>query len=300
MKPTILVLAAGMASRYGSLKQIEKFGPSGESILDYSIYDAILAGYKKVVFVIQKNMQEQFKDIYESKFNDKIEVDYVYQELVSFIGDFKLPSTRQKPWGTGHAVLCAQEKINDPFVVINADDYYGRNGFKQSYDFLTNQCSEKLFALVAYELEKTLSDIGFVSRGICEINAQQELLSITERVHVEMINGKISYIENEQTYPIPQEALASMNFWCFHPIIFKLLQHYFFEFLAQKGSELKSEFFIPTIADLFIRNHQGKVKVLPNSEQWFGVTYVQDAEIVRQKIKNLVETNFYPNSLWGT
>ena len=193
MKPTLVIMAAGMASRYGSMKQIQEFGPGGETIMDYSIYDAIRAGFKKVVFIIRKDFAEAFKDIFEPKLNGKIETAYVYQDIEDFLGEHKMPPERKKPWGTSHAILCAKEAVNEPFAVINADDFYGSDGFAKAHDFLMNECKEDVYALVGYELAKTLSQNGSVSRGVCEVDSNNNLVAINERVKLYRENGQIVY-----------------------------------------------------------------------------------------------------------
>src|SRR5580698_8370172 len=199
MEPTLLILAAGMASRYGSMKQIQGFGPGGETIMDYSIYDAIRAGFKKVVFIIRKDFAADFKEIFEPKLNDRISTDYVYQDLHSFIGEYKVPEERTKPWGTAHAVLCAKDTIREPFAVINADDFYGRDSFEKAFQFLIKECNPKLHSIIGYELTKTLSENGSVSRGVCEVDIDNNLISIAERVKIYRDeNNKITYEEGDK------------------------------------------------------------------------------------------------------
>lgn len=299
MKPTLLILAAGMASRYGSMKQIQSFGPSGETIMDYSIYDAIRAGFGKVVFIIRKDFAAQFQEIFEPKLKGKIEIDYVYQSLDSFTGDYQIPQTRVKPWGTAHAILCAKETINEPFAVINADDFYGRDAFEKAYEFLVHQCSAGKHAIVGYDLSRTLSPNGTVSRGVCEVDASGNLVSIAERTKIYEDNGHIFYEDASGTkFEVPYHSSVSMNFWCFHQSVFTLTSGLFEEFLQQHGQEEKSEFFIPIVADEFIRKGLGTIQVLPTKAQWFGVTYKEDAPGVQASIDALVGAGEYPDSLW--
>lgn len=296
MKPTLLILAAGMASRYGSMKQTQNFGPAGETIMDYSIYDAIDAGFGKIVFIIRKDFADDFKAIFEPKLHGKIAVEYVYQELSDFVPG-PVPTERIKPWGTGHAVLCAKNVINEPFAIINADDFYGKDAFLKAAQFLQNQCTPQQNAIVGYELEKTLSKFGTVSRGVCEVNAQLNLTGITERTKVFKEGNQIVYEENGTSYALPSNTTVSMNFWCFHPAVFDQTQILFQQFLKDNINDPKSEFFIPRIADNFIKNG-GTIKVIPTSSTWFGVTYKEDAPQVEKSIRELVETNIYPDNLW--
>lgn len=298
MKPTLLILAAGMASRYGSMKQTESFGPSGETIMDYSIYDAIRAGFGKVVFIIRKDFAEGFKSRFGSKLEGKIEVDYVYQEMDCFVDKNDIPADRTKPWGTGHAILCAKDVIKEPFAVINADDYYGTDAFKKAADFLNNQCNEHTYSIIGYQLDKTLSDHGTVSRGVCEVDAGMNLVSINERTKIYPEDGKVVYEEGENKFEVPAKSSVSMNFWCFHPSLFERAERLFKKFVPENKDNIKAEFFIPIIADEFIRQEGNLIKVIPTSSQWFGVTYKEDAAAVKNSIDKLVADKVYPTSLW--
>ncbi len=298
MKPTLVILAAGMASRYGSMKQIQGFGPSGETIMDYSIYDAIRAGFGKVVFIIREDFADHFKAIFEPKLKDRIAVDYVYQELNSFTNGFNIPTERTKPWGTAHAVLCAKNAVKEPFAVINADDFYGRDAFQKAHDFLAKQCSQKLYAIVGYELVKTLSENGSVSRGVCEVDPNDSLISITERTKIYTVQEDIVFEENEILNKLDPTTKVSMNFWCFDVSVFDLSEKLFESFLETSMENPKSEFFIPIVADNFIKNENGQIKVIPTSSQWFGVTYKEDADGVQECLNKLIESNEYPQNLW--
>ena len=292
-------MAAGMASRYGSMKQIQQFGPGGETIMDYSIYDAIKAGFGKVVFIIRKDFAEDFKNIFEPKLSGKIETEYVYQELDSFMGAHTIPADRKKPWGTAHAILCAAEAVTGPFAVINADDFYGADAFAKANDFLVLECREDLYGIVAYSLNRTLSDHGSVSRGVIDTGASGELVGINERVKLYRSNGQIVYEEADgTTYPVAEEAKSSMNFWCFHPSVFPFIREEFGVFLGKSLNEPKAEFLIPFVADRFIKSGRGNIKVIPTSAPWFGVTYKEDAPIVQRNLNELVEQKEYPNRLW--
>lgn len=298
MEPTLLILAAGMASRYGSMKQIEGFGPGGETIMDYSIYDAIRAGFKKVVFIIRKEFAENFQAIFEPRLAGKIKTDYVYQDLQSFIGSHSVPADRTKPWGTAHAVLCAKDKVKEPFAVINADDFYGRDAFEKAYKFLTKDVNAQTYSIIGYELLKALSDNGTVNRGVCEVDAKGNLSGIAERLNISKQNGKIICEDDQQPRELPLDSKVSMNFWCFDPSIFSYSQQLFDEFLTANISKPKAEFFIPIVADRFIRDKVGVIKVIPTSAKWFGVTYKEDAPEVKESLDKLVQAGEYPQRLW--
>ncbi|HYE53652.1 MAG TPA: sugar phosphate nucleotidyltransferase [Chitinophagaceae bacterium] len=299
MKPTLLILAAGMASRYGSMKQIQSFGPAGETIMDYSIYDAIRAGFGKVVFIIRKDFAEDFKQIFEPKLKGRIETDYVYQDLNSFIGNATVPADRTKPWGTAHAVLCARDAVREPFAVINADDFYGRDAFEKAYKFLTEDVREDLYAIIGYDLAKTLSENGTVSRGVCQVDEQGNLVSIAERTKVYREGDKIVYEENDQKNELSSDSKVSMNFWCFHPSVFNMTEKLFHDFLQKNASNPKAEFFIPIIGDHLVRSGEGKIIVVPTGAQWFGVTYKEDAPGVQSSLEHLVHQGEYPPKLWN-
>jgi len=298
MQPTLLILAAGMASRYGSMKQTEGFGPSGETIMDYSIYDAIRAGFGKVVFIIRKDFAEDFKASFEPKLAGKIETAYVYQEMDAYLGGLSIPEGRTKPWGTGHAVLCAKDVIKEPFAVINADDYYGVDAFVKAAYFLNNQCDQKHYAIIGYELERTLSDHGSVSRGVCQVDEQYNLVSIKERTKIYKEDGVITYEDETGKHTVPSDSSVSMNFWCFHQGLFDTTEQLFLDFVAANSENIKAEFFIPIIAEDFMENRYGHISVIPTSSQWFGVTYKEDAPIVKASVDKLVADGVYPPSLW--
>ncbi len=299
MKPTLCVLAAGMASRYGSMKQIQSFGPSGETIMDYSIYDAIQSGFEKIVFIIRKEFATDFKNIFEPKWGNKAETVYVYQEMDSYLNGYIPAADRAKPWGTAHAVLCAMPAIHDPFAVINADDFYGRDAFEKAYQFLRDGCNPSTYSIIGYDLAKTLSENGSVSRGVCQVDDQNNLVSIHERTKIYRNQaGKITYEEEGKTFEVPDTAKVSMNFWCFDPAVFPFIEKIFREFLAKSGQEPKSEFFIPIIGDRFIHEGQGRIKIIPTQASWFGVTYKEDAPGVQASINALVDSGVYPAKLY--
>jgi len=298
MKPTLLILAAGMASRYGSMKQTEGFGPSGETIMDYSIYDAIRAGFGKVVFIIRKDFATNFKANFDKKLIGKIDIEYVYQEMDSYVNKEDIPEGRTKPWGTGHAVLCAAGVVKEPFAVINADDYYGADAFEKAAEFLNTTCSPDCFAIIGYQLNKTLSEHGTVSRGVCDVDDNNNLVSINERTKIYAENNQVIYEENEEKHPVPGNSSVSMNFWCFHPSVFQQAGNLFKEFVPNNRDNIKAEFFIPIIADEFIKSEGNTIKVIPTSSQWFGVTYKEDAVAVKSSIDKLIADKVYPVSLW--
>jgi len=295
---TLVILAAGMASRYGSNKQIQGFGPGGETIMDYSIYDAIRSGFKKIVFIIRREFANEFKEIFEPKLKDRIEVSYAYQEMDAFTEGMTIPEERKKPWGTAHAVLCAMESVAEPFAVINADDFYGYDAFQKAENFLESECTADRYALIGYNLLKTLSEHGTVNRGVCQVDTEGNLISIVERINVGMKNGKVICDDNQEPKELPLNTSVSMNFWCFHPSIFEYSQKLFREFLRDNIDNPKAEFFIPIVADRFIKDEGGTIKVITTPVPWFGVTYKEDAPEVEKSLKELVEKGEYPERLW--
>lgn len=297
MKPTLVILAAGMASRYGSMKQVQGFGPNGETIMDYSIYDAIRAGFGKVVFIIRKEFAENFRAIFEPKLNGKVQTEYVFQEMDYYTDGYTAHAERTKPWGTAHAVLCAKEVVKEPFAVINADDFYGRNAFENAAAFLNTGCTDQTYAIVGYDLLRTLSDHGTVNRGVCGLDAAGDLATVTERINIARKDGKIVCEDGLEPRELALDTRVSMNFWCFNASFFGYTQKLFLAFLQQYGQELKSEFFIPLVADQFIREG-GKVEIIPTTSSWFGVTYKEDAPYVQASLNALIEAGEYPVNLW--
>jgi choline kinase len=298
MKPTLLILAAGMGSRYGGIKQMDAFGPNGETIIDYSIFDAIRSGFGKVVFIIRESFAEDFKNLFEPKLKGKVQTEYVMQEMDSFIENFEYPEDRSKPWGTAHAVLCAKEVIHEPFAVINADDFYGRDAFEKAVKFLNEEVSSKNYCIIGYQLNKTISENGSVSRGVCEVDVYGNLIGIVERTKIFPEEGKIFYVENAIKVPLPPETPVSMNFWGFDPGVFEYIQKLFIKFLQENAENPKAEFFIPIIGDAFIHEGKGKIKVINTDAQWFGVTYKEDAPGVKESILQLVTKGEYPRELF--
>jgi choline kinase len=300
MNPSLVILAAGMASRYGSMKQTQSFGPSGETIMDYSIYDAIEAGFKKVVFIIREDFADNFKAIFEPKLKGRIETDYVYQKLDAFLGNHTVPADRVKPWGTGQAVLCCKGTVNEPFAVINADDFYGKDAFAKAYQFLTTNVADNKYAVLGYELANTLSENGSVSRGVISTNSNNELTAIDERLKIfRKEDGQIVYEENGELHPLADDTKVSMNFFCFAPNFIQLCEQLFQEFLNKQINDPKAEFLMPKAADQFIKMGKGQIEVLPTSAKWFGVTYKEDAPVVKASIDALIEQGAYPQNLWA-
>lgn len=298
MQPTLVILAAGMATRYGSMKQTEGFGPNGETIMDYSIYDAIKADFGKVVFIIREEFADVFKEQITSKFEDKIKVEFVYQSLDRFTDEQYLPADRTKPWGTGQAMLCAEEKISEPFSIINADDFYGADAFQKAADFCREECNETHYAIIGYSLGNTLSDNGTVSRGVCKVDAIGNLTSIKETHGICRKDGKILSEDDVEGTELSEEDYVSMNFWCFHPDVFGETKEIFGEFPKNNMDNIKAEFYIPSIAEKFIANNKGVLEVIPTSSNWFGVTYKEDAATVKEKLNALIAEGVYPAKLW--
>ena len=299
MKPTLLVLAAGMGSRYGGLKQLDQVGPSGETIIDYSIYDAIRAGFGKIVFIILKDIETAFKESVGKRYEGKIAIEYAFQELNKLPSGFSVPPQRQKPWGTGHAVLCARDVIHEPFAVINADDFYGADGYRLLADYLNHaKDGEKAdYCMCGFILRNTLSDNGTVSRGICKIT-KGYLTSVTEMTKIERNGNAARNIEDGAQCDLTGDEIASMNMWGFTPSLFEHLERLFIEFLQVSGQQEKSEFYIPSVADTLIKANKAEVKVMESRDSWFGITYREDKDNVVESIRTLVAKGIYPHKLF--
>ncbi|NJN34510.1 MAG: nucleotidyltransferase [Saprospiraceae bacterium] len=298
MKPTLLILAAGIGSRYGGLKQADSIGPHGESIIEYSVYDAIRAGFGKVVIVIRKSIEQDFKEKFDNKFEGKIQIEYAFQELDSPIAGIEKFPERQKPWGTGHAMLVAKNYINEPFLVINADDFYGFSAFKQMGDFLTYKCTPTHLGMVGYHIKNTLSENGSVSRGVCAVNTEGYLTTVTERTQIEREeSGNIYFIENAEKHLLPDDTIVSMNFWGFHPSVFDMAEKMFVQFVEENFDNPKAEFYIPKVANQAIENG-ANLTVMTSRDQWYGVTYQEDKQTVQNAFWALTTIGAYPAGLW--
>lgn len=301
VKPALLVLAAGMGSRYGSLKQMDGVGPNGEAIIDYSIYDAIRAGFGKVVFVIRKSFDKEFREVFTpERFGGRIEVAFVYQELDKLPEGFSVPEGREKPWGTNHAVMMASSEIREPFAVINADDFYGADAYRVIGDCLAELGDARnRYCMVAYELCKTLSENGTVSRGVCSVGGDGLLKGMVERTQIErMPDGRIVFHDGGADEELAENTPVSMNLFGFTPDYFEHSEAYFKEFLSQHGQELKSECYMPSVVNKLIAEGTASMRVLHSSAQWFGVTYKADREPLVKRIHALVESGAYPENLW--
>lgn len=300
MKPTLFVLAAGMGSRYGGLKQLDGLGPNGETIMDYSIFDAIRGGFGKIVFVIRKTFEQDFREKIISKYENHIPVEVVFQDLDNLPEGFTCPEGRQKPWGTNHAVLMGKDVIKEPFAVINADDFYGRDSFAVLGAWLTNIAGEKNeYCMVGYRVGNTLSESGSVARGVCETNEAGYLTGVVERTAIEKIDGEIQFKdENGNKVVLEENTPVSMNMWGFTPDYFQYSEEYFKEFLKENISNLKCEYFIPLMVNKLIIEGTATVKVLDTTSKWFGVTYAADRQGVVDKIQALIDAGEYPNKLF--
>ena len=298
MKPTLLILAAGMGSRYGGLKQVDGVGPGGEPIIEYSVYDAIRAGFGKVVFVIRKDIEPAFREKFSNKFEDKVQVEYAFQAVNTPIeGIAELPE-REKPWGTAHAVLVARHLIQEPFAVINADDYYGISSFEDMAHFLKNDCTLDHYAMIGYQLDKTLSEAGQVNRGICEVNEAGLLTDVVERHKIHRAAEGIVYEEEGEKHSLSEQALVSMNFWGFHPTVLAEIESQFRAFVQANIGNPLAEFYIPTVVNTLVEAGKVRVKVLNSDSQWYGVTYTEDKETVQAALASMVERGLYPKGLW--
>ena len=299
MKPTLFVLAAGMGSRYGGLKQIDGLGPNGETIMDYSVYDALRAGFGKVVFVIRKDFEEAFREVVISKYADKVPCEVCFQSVDKVPEGCTYNPERTKPWGTNHAVLMAKDLIREPFAVINADDFYGRESFQVLADYLKSvEGTTGKYCMVGYRVANTLSENGSVSRGVCATDENGYLTDVVERTKIEKVGDKIIYTEDGVDTEISPNSPVSMNMWGFTPEYFEYVEKAFVEFLQARGQELKSEFYIPTLVNDMIRSGKATCKVLDTTSKWFGVTYAEDRPQVVMKINNLVKEGVYPEKLF--
>jgi hypothetical protein len=301
-QPSLVVLAAGLGSRYGGLKQMDPVGPNGEAVLDYSVFDARRAGFGKVVFVIRRDIEEAFRSTIGRHFESRLDVRYCFQELDILPVGFLVPAGRTKPWGTGHALLCAEAEVSEPCAVINADDFYGAESYQVMCDYLSRPADPALgpqYAMVGFKLDSTLSEHGSVARGLCETDAEDFLTSVVELTAIEKIPGGARNLEPDGSYrPLTGKEIVSMNFWGFTPEIFPQLKAAFANFLATQSTHPKSEFYIPWVVNTLLQEKRARVKVLRTPASWFGVTYREDRPVVVESICKLIGQGLYPQPLW--
>ena len=304
MDKTLVILAAGMGSRYGGLKQIDPVGPNNSIIIDYSIYDAVKAGFNKIVFIIKEENLALFKEVIGDKVSKHVKVEYVFQSTDKLPDGYTCPADRVKPWGTAHAIYCCKDVVKEPFMVINSDDFYGRGAFALLSDWIEKtdfSSSVYKFAMAGYYLKNTLTDNGTVSRGVCEIDENSQLIDVVERTKIMRVNGKISYTEDEQSWTeVPEDSVASMNCWCFPAGILGEIEKYLKEFLENEvpSNPLKSEFFLPFLVRDMLSEKKCTVDVLETADKWFGVTYKEDKPDVVKSVSELVNNGTYPENLW--
>jgi dTDP-glucose pyrophosphorylase len=299
--PTLVVLAAGIGNRYGGLKQIDPVGPHGATTIDYSIFDSVQAGFDKLVFIIQQVFEAAFKEQLVSKFEKRADCYYVYQEMGVGTKGFQIPETRNKPWGTGHAVLATKELVDEPFAVINADDYYGRTSFESMSKYLTHQSdgASEDYAMVGYTLRNTLSEHGSVARGVCRADEAMYLTEIVELTKIFKQGEGGYYIdESGNRHELTGDEIVSMNLWGFTPTIYRHLERGFQRFLEERGQDPKAEFFISSLIDDVLREGHARVKILPTNENWFGLTYREDKYPASDQINSLIKSGVYPERLW--
>jgi hypothetical protein len=300
MKPTLIILAAGMGSRYGSLKQVDSVGPNGETIIDYSVYDALRAGFGKIVFVIRRDIEKDFLDVFGKRFDGKVPYEIVFQELDMLPDGIKCPPDRVKPWGTAHAVWVCRNVVKEPFAVINADDFYGSDSFQVLAKALTNTALQpEDYFMVGYHLKNTLSEQGSVSRGVCTVDTKSFLDDVIERTHIERLEGIVKFkIEQGEMVAVDENSLVSMNFWGFTTNFFGHIDSMLNEFLGGSLANPKSEFYIPTVVNKLIKSSISTCKVLPTRSQWFGVTYPGDKPVVKERLQALIDGGVYPTPLF--
>ncbi|MBR7127536.1 MAG: nucleotidyltransferase [Lentisphaeria bacterium] len=296
-KMTLVLLAAGMGSRYGGLKQLDAMGPNGETLMDYSVFDAIRAGFTNIVFVIRKDIEAAFKEQIGSKYEKFIQVDYAFQRLDDLPGGFTVPEGREKPWGTGQAIYAAREVVKGPFVMINADDFYGADGYQKLAQVLKNGAKDE-FAMCGFYLGNTMSDNGSVSRGICSKDANGNLADVVEHTKLIKEGDRMFSLIGDDKIEFPADTIVSLNMWGFQDSLFDYLEELFTEFLKERGTELKSEFYIPSVVDALVKSKKAKVKVLTSEDSWFGVTYQEDKADVQAKLNKLIEAGKYPAKLF--
>ena len=299
MKPTLLILAAGMGSRYGGLKQLDAIGPNGETIIDYSVFDALRAGFGKVVFIIRESFAFEFEEKVAAKFRDKIKIAYAFQAMDVEFEEIPDMPDREKPWGTGHAVLVAKDMIDEPFAVANADDYYGISSFQKMAEFLTRRTTSNHYSMIGFVLSKTLSENGSVSRGVCHSSENHYLNSVVETTKIERVEDTIQFENDGKSGTLPDNTLVSMNLWGFHPHFFETLESHFFSFVKNNYKNPRSEFYIPLVINNLIENEEAMVEVIPSVEKWYGVTYKEDKPVIQSAIERMTYDDLYPKPLWS-
>lgn len=300
MQPTLLILAAGIGSRYGGLKQVDGMGPGGEAIIEYSAFDAIRAGFGKIVFVIRRDIEEEFKARVGSRIAPHVQVEYAFQELDTALDWLPVKPQRQKPWGTAHAILAAREYLTEPFAAINADDFYGAEAFQALAGFLTHDCTPTEYGMVAYRLANTLSENGSVSRGVCVVSPDGYLAEVTERTKIERFpEGIFHTFDDGSRLHLPDDALVSMNFWGFHPAILPEIETLFRAFVQRSAEQPKSEFYIPSVVTAMIESGRARVRTLSSESVWYGVTYPADKETVQAALAEMTQEGVYGEPLWG-
>jgi len=304
-KPVLVIMAAGMGSRFGGLKQIEPVGSEGEIILDFSLYDAMMAGFEKAVFIIKKENEEDFRALIDERAGKYMDIEYVYQEVTDLPEGYEVPEGRVKPWGTGHAVMAARHAVDGPFVVINADDYYGPTAFQSIYDFLETAEDDSMYhyCMVGFPLENTMTENGYVSRGVCQASEKGMLTEIVERTRIQWQDGRMVY-EDEKAEDgwteLPKGTIVSMNFWGFTPSMLREMEAGFPAFLDRALAEnpMKGEYFLPSVVDQLIQEGKADVRVLRSSDRWYGVTYREDKESVVSALQSMKDKGEYPQKLW--
>ncbi len=299
-QPTLLILAAGIGSRYGGLKQVDGIGPGGEAILEYSIHDALRAGFDKVVFVIRRDIEAAFREKVGRKIEPHVQVEYAFQEMDTGLNWLSPIPHREKPWGTGHAILSAKEHLTEPFVAINADDFYGADAFQDIADFLRTHCSPEECGMVAYRLSNTLSENGAVSRGVCFVDESGYLSEVIERTKIERFSEGIAYVDEAgEHHPLPDGTEVSMNFWGFHPAVLDEIEQQFRKFVLENKDQPRAEFYIPKVVNTLLENNKVKVRVLNSEGQWYGVTYPEDKETVQAALREMARQGIYKTGLFG-
>lgn len=302
VKPVLIIMAAGMGSRYGGLKQMDSVDSAGHSMLDFSVYDAVKAGFESVICIVSPALEKDFREIVGKRIEPYVDIKYAVQSLDALPEGFSVPEGRQKPWGTAHAVLSAKGLVNAPFAVINADDFYGRGAFEAAYDFLVNSADHAHHAMVGYRLENTLTENGHVARGVCEVDENGNLTGITERTHIEKRPDGAAFTEDGENFvSLPADTLVSMNMWGFGQSMMAEIERRFGDFLSAnlQGNPLKCEYFLPFVPNELIKAGLADVKVLPTTEKWHGVTYAQDMPQVREAIEDMKKSGVYPELLWS-